>query len=348
MNFKKTAIALAVASVASAPIVASADGSVYASVRIGLQVQDSGDDTEATIRGFGSRFGIRGETDLGNGLTAWGRYEFGVATEGDGPNVSRRWAVVGLKGDFGNIYLGQAYHTWYNHIVVGADYPWWGSGYAAQLAYRGRTDESITYAGDFGPVSFGITGVLQADGNGGNQDSGGDSENIDEYEIAISFDAGPVRVGFGILGEEGATESDAVAAVAADPTSDPIVVGTAGSAATPVNDEPIYGFSIAFDAGPVALAGNYMLQERGSSDASSIVINAAISNFYAHLELGDGDGAAFASGVGEDPVYITLGYTHNIGPRTLMYFEISDFDKDTGNSNDDDTRGRAVLKYDIL
>ena len=281
MNLQRTAIALAVASVAAAPIVASADGSVYASVRIGLESRDQSGVDDITVRNWGSRMGVRGETDLGNGLTAWGRYEFGIDTEANtntqtatladntlspadadanpdtvtvtdrDQTISRRHAVVGLKGDFGNVFLGQTYHTWYNHIVGPSDNPWWGSGYA-QVAYRGRTDNGLSYAGDFGPVSVGVTAVMQASGTatnnpqGGNTSTGGaaaqnnSNENFDELELAASFDAGPVRLGVGIISESG---RDATAA------------------ANSPEAEDIIGFAASGSFGGVGIAGSFQTQD---------------------------------------------------------------------------------------
>ena len=77
MNFKSSAIAVAVAGSLVAPMAAQAD--VYASARIGFINNDvDGGDSELQIASLGSRFGARGETDLGNGLTGFGRYEWDV------------------------------------------------------------------------------------------------------------------------------------------------------------------------------------------------------------------------------------------------------------------------------
>jgi predicted porin len=44
-------------------------------------------DTELTLRSWASRMGYQGNTDLANGLNAFGKYEFGVDTRsGDNGN----------------------------------------------------------------------------------------------------------------------------------------------------------------------------------------------------------------------------------------------------------------------
>jgi predicted porin len=65
MKLKTSAIAMAVAGTLATPMAAQAD--VYASVRIGVENLDTGGVSDMRTRSFGSRFGIRSETDLGNG-----------------------------------------------------------------------------------------------------------------------------------------------------------------------------------------------------------------------------------------------------------------------------------------
>ena len=61
---------MAVAGTLAAPVVVQAGADeVYASARIGLWNTDTAGESEMDIRSFSSRFGARGETDLGNGKT---------------------------------------------------------------------------------------------------------------------------------------------------------------------------------------------------------------------------------------------------------------------------------------
>ncbi|MEM7209348.1 MAG: porin [Pseudomonadota bacterium] len=298
MNLKKTAIALAVASVAAAPLAASADGSVYASARIGVQYTDTGGDDSMRIRGHASRMGMKGETDLGNGMTGHGKYEFAVATEGTGPNVSRRHAVVGVKGDFGNVFIGQTYHTWYNMIVAPVDQPWWNSG-IGMIAYRGRTSEGLSYAGDFGAVNIGATIYMR----------GSEPEDdIDSTELAASFDAGVATIAVGVTSEESL-------------------------------DDDIIGITASGNAGSAYVAATYQMLDDDASLEAHVGIGSAYLQFGTFL-LDDSDAA--------EPTSFTLGYTHSVGPRTTMWFEFTNTDADTDDSDDDYTAVHAVLKYDIL
>ncbi|MEM7292739.1 MAG: porin, partial [Pseudomonadota bacterium] len=281
---------------------------------------DTGDGTDASmaIRGFASRFGMKGETDLGNGMTAHGKYEFRVRAEGttvapsatDGGtgalNVERRHATVGLKGDFGNIFLGQTYHTWYNMIVGVSDYPWWGNNQywvgtgAAGDVPIGRTAQAISYAGEFGAVSVGATVYMD-----GRANTDGDVDDISATEIAVRGSFGDVGVGVGINSQSNL-------------------------------DEDHVGIAVEVPVGPVDLRANMVLYD----DDTALHIYAGFGNFYLDYASHDAD-ALDVTHTG-----VTLGYTHSIGPRTLIYFEGQSVDYDDGS--DADTYLRAVLKYDIL
>ena len=309
---KKTAIALAVAAIAAAPLTAQAV-ETYASVRIGLERFDGGSTIEedgsttdheasTTIRGFASRLGFKGETDLGNGMTGFGKYEFGVGTEGSGTNVTRRHALVGLKGDFGSLTLGQTYHTWYNMVVGQSDMPWWGNNQGfVGLAYTGRTAQAATYKGDFGGVGVGATVYMDNSTPGG---AATDAEDVDGIEAAVSFMAGPAYIGIGMQDLE--TNADAAT-----------------------------GIAVNVPVGPVDLRGNLVTQ----GDDTSVHVYAGFGNAY--LDYGQND----IDATGNTPFGFTLGYTHSIGPQTTAWFEFQSVDDDDGS--DAATVVRAVLKYDM-
>ena len=119
MKLRTTAIAMAVAGIVAAPVAVQAGADeVYASARVGLKYTDTGGVADFDVKSFASRFGMRGETDLGNGMTGFGRYEFGVnSNESSSNTITSRHLYVGVKGDFGSVLVGQTYHTFYNFVV---------------------------------------------------------------------------------------------------------------------------------------------------------------------------------------------------------------------------------------
>jgi predicted porin len=321
MKLKSSAIAVAVAGALGASMAVQAESGFYGSVRIGLINTDTGGNSELQVQGVASRFGFRGETDLGNGLTAFGRYEFGVSTEGAGANnpLSRRHAYVGLKGDWGSVIMGQTYHTYYNFISGPLDNPWRGSGFGTTwLGYTGRTAQAITYSGQFGGFGLGATAYMDNSGTS----TSNKPEDLDGYELAGNIQAGPILVALGVS-QSGNDRSTGA------PELEPIIGVTASGWQTGMFT---WGLSYEQQKAPTGMTGT----------PSNIIFDVAIGNGYFHTEMRDND----FTGAGAKPVLYTLGYTQSLGRQTTAYYEVFQLDADTASSNDDITSLSAVLKYD--
>ena len=315
MNFKKTLTALAVAGVIATPMAAQAD--LYASARIGLASTDTGGVSELTVQGVSSRFGMKSETDLGNGMTGFGRYEFGVSTEGGGV-LSRRHAFVGLKGDFGSVTLGQTYHTFYNHVIGPYDIPWVGSNKYSAATDNGRNGEAISYAGSAGAISWGATGYFNADATLVGTTVVGE-EGLNGFEVAATFGIGDMNLGVGIQDLEAEAPNDIDPAVGV--TLSGIALGSA-SMAVSIQSRSTNGTSVGFD---------------------TLALHLGAGNFYGHFESSSPD----VTGTASEPTMLTVGYNLPLGRKTMAYFEAVIDDADTNNSDDDSTALFAVLKYDI-
>lgn len=323
MKLKTSSIAMAVAGTLATPMAAQAD--LYASVRVGVENVDVGGVSDLNTSSFGSRFGVRSETDLGNGWTGFGRYEWDVdmqnsstttsaypdpstVSAGGGSGISARHRYVGLKGDAGSLTIGQTYHTYYNLVYGPTDSPWWGSGYF--YTSPGRTDNGVTWAGS--ADAFAYSGTVHFFGES-------DEEAPDVYELAVSFavgDLGTVGVGtrqFEDYFDDPATSTD---------ESDGVIGVT------------WHGIPI----GDLSLGVGY---QQLNDDDDALVIELAYGGFLAHIESASLDEAD------RDPLGITLGYTRGLGRNTTAWFEIVSNDADSDDSDDDLTAVRAVLKYDI-
>ncbi len=307
MKFKTTAIALAVAGTVAVPMAAQAD--LYASARIGLQSVDTGGANELAVGGIASRFGMRSETDLGNGMTGFGRYEFSVSTEGAGTTVGRRHAYVGLKGDFGSVTMGQTYHTFYNHIIGPYDIPWVGSNKYSAASANGRNGEGITYAGGSDGISFGATlyfqsnfektvaapavpAVVNPDGTinvGTPAVTAGETgeEGLDGFEVAATFGIGDMSLGIGIQDFE---------------------TGTPGNQ----DEESAMGVTLSGIAlGDASLAVSFQTRDKGTD---VIALHGGFGNFYAHYESSSPD----LPGSVPEPTMITIGYNMSLGRKLTM------------------------------
>jgi len=352
MNFNKTALALAVAGITAAPIAAQADpANIYASIRVGVWNVEEPDKSAAgtsqsdtDVRSFSSRFGVSAETDMGNGMTGFGKYEWDVdinADKGD-TDFDIRHRYVGVKGDFGKITLGQTYHTFYNYVVGPTDSPWWHSDYA-MIEYRGRTDDAISYNYDSGGFSFGVSlymfredgiegeafvaGGVGADTELGVEAVPSNEEAIDQIEIGASFPIGDLTLGLAVL----TTEADSA-------------LGT-GREIGNGSDEDVIGIALTgISLGDVSLGLGYQDQD----EDTGFVVNLQYNNWLLYIEQESQDKASIANTEDHDRLGITLGYTQNLGKDTLIYYEYYTLDEDTGDSDDDRTAIMAVLKYNLL
>jgi predicted porin len=325
MKFKPTLLAIAVAGTVAAPVAVQAGADeIYASARVGVWnvKQDDGTGTDSSIqdteiKSFSSRFGARGETDLGNGLTGFGRYEVGmdfnggsdaVDADGDAVNVdgiTNRHRYVGLKGGWGSVLVGQTYHTWYNYMTGPLDNPWWHSGYS-MINYRGRTDQGITYDGGTGGFNFGATMYFQNDD---------EEESYNGYEVGLSWAIGDSTLGGAVQG-----------------------VPSDFKQGNQETDEMIYGIAWSgIGIGSTTLGLSYTGQDKDKG----FVLDWGFGNAYFHYEYMDLDVAD------QKPWTATLGYTQSLGRKTTMYYEIANTATDSDTVSDR-TAIMAVLKYDII
>lgn len=111
-----------------------------------------------------------------------------------------------------------------------------------------------------------------------------------------------------------------------------IDAGLSGSA----EPEPTYAIGGKGQAGPVEVALGYTTQ-KDAQDTVDLWLK--YNNVYFSYNQADLDGTS------EKPTAYTLGYSHTIGPKTLMWFELANSDADDGS--DDVTALKAALKYDF-
>ncbi len=189
----KSAIALAV--VGATTVTTIADTNLYGRFRAAIVCNDVGNgaDTDCGLENRSSRFGIKANQDITDGLTAFGRYEFGVnLDEGHLSNSegTNRLAYVGLKGGFGELSLGTRWSPMYNVIASPVDPQQllggtWSESIGYQSTYR-RAD-SINYKNKFGPANLHVM-VVADDGDAG-------SDFADETQVGASLKLGTIDLG---------------------------------------------------------------------------------------------------------------------------------------------------------
>ncbi len=291
---KKSALALAVAAgLVGFGSAAYADTTLYGSARVSVDYvdesidRDLGDFVSGIFDGDGildvtnnaSRLGVRGEEDLGGGLSAVYQYEFGVdVTEGGNLNSNRpKW--VGLKGGFGQISLGTQ-ETPYYHVVGVIDTfnsgktfgpgAWLGGAFSANqltgtAASRGpgdlvRFDNSLYYTTpDFS--GFSAEAMLVMDG--GATEALGFSDSVDIWNLAVKYSNGPFFAGLSYVKLNG--DSD-------------IFFGETDQGVN-VNanfDLDQWALALAYNSGPFGIAAIY---ERGDFNTLGLLRKAKFDGF---------------------------------------------------------------------
>jgi predicted porin len=212
---KRTALSLAAVAALTAAFGAQAQSNVtvYGLIDAGVDyASDAPASTRVTSGGMNtSRWGFRGNEDLGNGLKAVFNLEGGIFLDNgtsDGP-LFKRQAYVGLEGGFGRVVLGKSFTTAYDFVL-----PYDPMGYAPSFSWGtsanattkqgkfGMTtsfDNLVKYAGQAGPVKFGAT-------YGFGEQSTGSSDGA-KYALGASATFGPVSV----MGTYEAVNGNAVA-----------------------------------------------------------------------------------------------------------------------------------------
>lgn len=139
-----------------------------------------------------SRWGLKGEEDLGGGMTALFRLESGFEPQNGTVDMNRlfgRYAYVGLSGRLGTFTLGRQGTESFNFF--GDFDPLTVGNYTANswpfFMTIGRIDNTAAYAGQFGGLHLGAT-------YGFGQQPGSLSQNS-YWGLRVSYDLGPASFG---------------------------------------------------------------------------------------------------------------------------------------------------------
>ena len=278
----KKLIAAAVSAAVIAPVAAHAESSFYGSIRNVISIDDTSaaDDAESTtdISTMASRLGFTGNTDLGNGLTAHGKYEFATNTDDAGDGISgTRIATVGISGGFGRVDVGNQWSSFYNTVGTFIS-PTYSLGFYMYTGVGGglyRTANTIQYSNSFGPVSAYLDVRLDdaQDGQGDGMGLGLSFAVADNITVAGAFDSAD-----GATQEEQQEAIDTQNEVAAALATNPVVLPDA------TEDGP-------------------------DTDRIALAVNASLGNFWGSLGWYNYsvDKTATGAEVDIDTIYLWLG-----------------------------------------
>ena len=100
----------AMASLAIAPLAAAngpIDGKLYGKVNVSVVNSDSGSEDTWKLNSNASRIGLKGSTQVSEGLTVFYKTEFQVDVDGDGDVFKQRNIYAGIKGEYGSLLAGK-------------------------------------------------------------------------------------------------------------------------------------------------------------------------------------------------------------------------------------------------
>ncbi len=309
----KKLIAVAVASALAAPAV-YADITPYARVNNAIDINDNefSDGNNVDISGISSRFGFKGSGDIGNGMTAIGRYEFSTTTDKELNNVNDlRLGYVGLSGGFGTVTVGNQWSAYYNSIGTYMS-PTYSLGYYLYSSISGapfRASNTIKYANSFGPVN------LEIDVRLNDSDEGGDvAEKLNGNGYGIGLTWSPM--------------DNFTLAFAADKDRDEDFVDDTGVLINP-DDQERAGVSGKYDFGPVALTVGYQEYKEASDKRENLqlYLSGPIGEKNTWL-VGWGETKLKGGAFETKPKQAFLGFYHNMGGGLRLYTEYADVDYD--------------------
>ena len=329
----KKVIAAAVSSALAVPAVASAadsEVSVYGRINNAIQYSDPVNNPAGStwgLRNVVSRLGMRAKSDLGNGLSAIGRYEFFTYTnrEGDldgatnttGPNGNggkgrggindTRLGYVGLSGAWGAVTIGNQWSAFYDTVGTHID-PTYTLGYLHYSSVMGgpyRTSNTLKYANSFGPV------YLELDIRGSHNGTGGatSSNNADEEVLGRDSGANDDIDGAGLGLSFAIGDSFTLAGAYDDDKKEP------------GNNNKRLALAGKFQAaGWWATLGWYQIK-RGNPEVTDNMWQAWVGGTFGKTTAMLGYNKVTFDVDGNDPDQWILGVYHNMGGGFRLYYE---------------------------
>ena len=165
----------------SIPSAVLAEASWYGSIRGGWESNSSGGE-ESGYSSFGSRWGIKGTSEVSEGLAAVYKFETRISDGGQSTNQ----LYTGLSGGFGTVSLGKMPNAAHVHAGFVDNSNWYGT---SELA--NKVGDTISYSVDVGAASFQVDAIA---------DSGKEGKDADSAQFGATVRIGDnAKVGFGYI-----------------------------------------------------------------------------------------------------------------------------------------------------
>ena len=191
---KKLLTVVCLSGLLSVPSVVFAEASWYGSLRSGIKASAT-----TGVSDGGSRWGIKGSSEVSEGLTAVYRFEHKMSTA-NASQPGGRLAYVGLTGGFGILTIGQIWSASYNSFGAITD----NSTFIGDSETSYRNGHAVSYAVSVENISI-QADVIMNNGWGAQNTAavpattyGGDDavaakaedDNVDQVELGVSMGLG--------------------------------------------------------------------------------------------------------------------------------------------------------------
>lgn len=297
-------------------VLAQSTVTLYGRLNTTLESQKANGVRNTVVANNASRFGFKGEEDIGGGMKALFRLEGGVASDTGattGGALFGREATVGLSGGFGTVRLGrQAYLPAY---LATADYVSMhnhDTGSSADALFGGfyidsRQSNSISYTT---PNISGFTLEIAQGLNEKENVPGTAVRRKNQTDIAANYDAGPLHLGAGYekIGE------DKLLALRA-----------------------LYEFG-ALTVGGYLERDDFVTLGKRNNVRVSAMYTVGASEFHANV----GSAGKFSNVADSKAQQYTLGYNYNLSKRTKVYGYFTRLNDNAGKVYGGDFNSTAV------
>ena len=338
---KKTLVALAVlgsfAGVASAATSVTLYGTVDAGYEGWSYGKDLSDLDNTFVQGGGSesnsKFGIRGQEDLGNGLAAVftleGRFGADVGAIDSNDSFFDREATVGLKGSFGEVKIGRAKSQM--ELALGGIVP--GHRVADVDLYSvaaTRHSNGLFYSYDNAGFSFGAD-VTTKGGAAGNVDAAG---NVLEgangskigYGARLGY-AGQVGGNVTLLARAAYQNDGTTTVVAGDAVKNQEWGGLLAAVVPYANNALTVGVAYAQGKGAAsdlddAKFGDGRIATKKARTLSAVIASTIGSNDSVYVKYQQRKGTTAGATDYNGNVW-AAGYAHNLSKRTSVYADVA-------------------------
>jgi predicted porin len=294
----KKLLSIAIAAVVAAPMAVNADTTIYGLVDNALTSTDTATQDQWDVEGGNgsSRFGVKGDEDLGNGLKAIFHYEWSVDAS-DAGTLGGRLGFVGLSGGFGTVAIGRQWRPSYGALGRTNIMNMPGGGYDRAL-YETRNGNQLVY------LSPNFNGFTVAAGIEAASGAVNTPDGVDRFDLGVNYANGPLSVGFGYFTTEG---------------------NTGGV------DEDVMGLSGKYNFGNFAIVAGYQTADNSRNvanldiDTWSLGAEAYFGNNTVRIRYGESDADNTGFGAYDSESW-ALGIQHNFSKRTRVYVEYADLD----------------------